>query len=75
MNQLEEMMQDEQMQFECAYHNYLMECVFGEINPMLYNETNPDQAKKLFKKVGALVEQQYNKEVFQKDWIAENRGV
>ena len=24
MNQLEEMMQDEQMQFECAYHNYLM---------------------------------------------------
>ena len=69
MNQLEEMLEDEQMQFECAYHNYLMKLVFGELNPMLYNETNPDHAKKLFKKVGSLSKKEHNKEEFKIAWI------
>lgn len=65
---LEEIMDDEEMQFECTYHNYLMKLVFGELNPMLYNEKNPEHAKKLFKKVGSLSKKEHNKEACKVVW-------
>ena len=58
--------EDKKFQKEALYHNFITELVFEDENPMLLNESNPEKAQELFKKVGELVERRYHYDVIMK---------
>ena len=73
MNELDKMLQDKSFQFECSYHQYLMDLVFGDINPMLLNNQNEKKFKELVSQVASLHEQKHHYEKFKLIWFAENK--
>ena len=44
---------------QAEYHNKLMKEVFGDINPMELDRTNPKKAKELFNLVGKKMKERY----------------
>tara|TARA_R100000458_G_scaffold41964_1_gene39761 strand:+ start:347 stop:583 length:237 start_codon:yes stop_codon:yes gene_type:complete len=63
--------EDKKFQKEALYHNFITELVFGDENPMLLNESNPEKAQELFKKVGELVKRRYHYDVIMKKLFLE----
>jgi hypothetical protein len=63
--------ENKKVQKEAIYRNFITELVFGDENPTLLNESNPEKAQELFKKVDELVEKRYYYDIIMKKLFLE----